>query len=506
MKFFIRSRHQLVRRQLVTKLALLVTLTVVVALVTLGVCFDLFLRDSFLQGTRVRMQHGYQRLSYNLNRIEEALKKGTALAAGTESLIASVELINRYQNKADYNTFLIDEEKKALALELLQRVKISLHSDMALYDQNKELIAFASRQATGYQLGYLTFVQGQPLLLQRLELEREFQRGTLPTGDDIQRIHVSHHSGENGAIGSLTTYVRLGQQLVIKSHHNMIDSVSGQSIGHLEFSHALDSDYFAQFSKDIDIELKHSFDSPFAAQAPTLDTRADVDALNISHTPEQYLGVMKKATISGPVYFTVALDKTLENTLINTQRGQFLLLLLGLTSGVLLFMRFIFQRSLAHPLDQLMVQIRHIKRGNYAASPTLTSGDELEEIGRSINLLAVAVAQREQALEQSRRDEAHRASHDALTGLPNRRFLAQRLTQALSLAQHQQGELALVFLDVDQFKMVNDTLGHAVGDQLLVQIGQRLQDNLRASDALARIGGDEFTVLIDNVTDAAQVT
>jgi diguanylate cyclase (GGDEF)-like protein len=211
---------------------------------------------------------------------------------------------------------------------------------------------------------------------------------------------------------------------------------------------------------------------------------------------------MKKETINSPVYFTVALDKTRENTLVNTQRAQFLLLLLALAGAILLFARFVFKRSLALPLDRLMGQIRQIKEGNYVEFPTLSTGDELEEISQRVNTLAQAVAERESALAQAHRDEQYRASHDVLTDLPNRRFFSSHLAQALSLAKRQQSELALVFMDVDQFKLVNDTLGHATGDQLLTQIGQRLHSRVGETGVLARIGGDEFTVLIENAGSA----
>ena len=492
-------------RQLTTKLALFVTLAVMVAVVALGVYFDVFLRQSFLESTRVRMQHAYQRLAYNLIRIEGDLKEGAAFAARDEQLIASVELINRYQDKSRYSIALIDEEKKMLAQEMLNRVKLSLNSEMALYGQDNELIAFARKQAGIYHLGYVTFVAGQPQLFTRQESAREFQPGVFPADGGIALLHVSYHPSEKSSGDGLTTYLRLGDKLVIRSHQNVFDMRAGRLIAHLELSHVLDAGYFLQFSKDIGIELTQTFASPLAVQVGTLDVGADGQALSVSQTPEQYLGVMKKDTLSSPVYFTVALDKTRENALIDTQRVGLLMWLLTIAAGILLFMRFVFQRSLAQPLEQLMAQIRQVKQGNYTGLQTLATGDELEEVSVSVNTLALAVAQREAALDQARRDEEYRANHDALTGLPSRRYFSQRLSQALSAAQAHHSELALVFMDVDQFKLVNDTLGHAVGDQLLAQIGQRMQRNVRPGDTLARIGGDEFTVLIERVNGTAEV-
>ena len=95
----------------------------------------------------------------------------------------------------------------------------------------------------------------------------------------------------------------------------------------------------------------------------------------------------------------------------------------------------------------------------------------------------------------------HLAQHDPLTELPNRALLSDRLGQALVAAKRDTRRLAVMFIDVDNFKPINDTLGHAVGDRLLQQIAKRLQASLRESDTVARIGGDEFVVLLRNVTD-----
>jgi diguanylate cyclase (GGDEF)-like protein len=88
---------------------------------------------------------------------------------------------------------------------------------------------------------------------------------------------------------------------------------------------------------------------------------------------------------------------------------------------------------------------------------------------------------------------------DELTGLPNRRLLFDRLTQGLARARRESTRLALLFIDLDGFKLVNDNLGHGVGDILLVEVAQRLRARTRGSDTVARIGGDEFSVILDHI-------
>jgi diguanylate cyclase (GGDEF)-like protein len=93
------------------------------------------------------------------------------------------------------------------------------------------------------------------------------------------------------------------------------------------------------------------------------------------------------------------------------------------------------------------------------------------------------------------------ATHDALTGLPNRVMFNQRLTHALAQAQRYGRRLAVLFIDLDRFKIINDTLGHESGDVLLREVAARLTDNLRTTDTVARLGGDEFVVLVEEVAD-----
>jgi diguanylate cyclase (GGDEF)-like protein len=96
----------------------------------------------------------------------------------------------------------------------------------------------------------------------------------------------------------------------------------------------------------------------------------------------------------------------------------------------------------------------------------------------------------------------YQASHDALTGLPNRTFFDDYLSKAIIQAQQAGEKLAIVFLDLDRFKLINDSLGHASGDRLLVEVCQRLRSYLRQGDVVARWGGDEFTMLLRNVDSA----
>ena len=94
----------------------------------------------------------------------------------------------------------------------------------------------------------------------------------------------------------------------------------------------------------------------------------------------------------------------------------------------------------------------------------------------------------------------HSAHHDTVTNLPNRLLLSDRITQAITMARRQHRHLAMIFLDLDRFKYINDSLGHAIGDELLQSVSRRLLASVRASDTVSRLGGDEFVVLLSQIT------
>jgi diguanylate cyclase len=98
---------------------------------------------------------------------------------------------------------------------------------------------------------------------------------------------------------------------------------------------------------------------------------------------------------------------------------------------------------------------------------------------------------------------SHLTQHDVLTDLPNRLMLKDRLAQAISLARRDQQQLAVLFLDLDGFKHINDSLGHSIGDKLLQAVAMRLSNCVRKSDTVSRQGGDEFVILLPEVTHAA---
>lgn len=137
----------------------------------------------------------------------------------------------------------------------------------------------------------------------------------------------------------------------------------------------------------------------------------------------------------------------------------------------------------------------------YRRSVAQPGADDVHFIELLSQLLSIAVEQHEHM-----RRLAFQAHHDALTGLPNRALFADRLQQALELARRAEHRVGVLFIDLDRFKQINDTFGHSVGDALLVQLARRFEACVRASDTLARRGGDEFMLVLPELAEVSQVT
>jgi diguanylate cyclase (GGDEF)-like protein len=185
------------------------------------------------------------------------------------------------------------------------------------------------------------------------------------------------------------------------------------------------------------------------------------------------------------------------------------ILLAGL--GVSFYLAWRIGRQITRPILALTHTVSRIGDGHLDERVEQTGRAELGVLQRGVNHMAVQLqTMQDQMLERIDQATArliYQASHDALTGLINRREFEQRLERTLLSALQQDREHALCYMDLDQFKVINDTCGHAAGDELLRQLALLLKGNLRERDTLARLGGDEFALLLENcsVVDAEEV-
>jgi len=163
---------------------------------------------------------------------------------------------------------------------------------------------------------------------------------------------------------------------------------------------------------------------------------------------------------------------------------------------------YLFTRHIARLLDAT----RRVTQGDFSASIGVGGRDEIGVLAENFNRMAATLAHDAAERNRYQRELEFLAHHDALTQLPNRILLADRLAQAIARMQRAQRLLAIVYLDLDDFKPVNDTLGHKAGDQLLVMVAQRLKEHIRADDTVCRLGGDEFVLLLNDLSTIDECT
>jgi diguanylate cyclase (GGDEF)-like protein len=149
-------------------------------------------------------------------------------------------------------------------------------------------------------------------------------------------------------------------------------------------------------------------------------------------------------------------------------------------------------RSIRRPIKELNKGVDEFSRGNLDHRVPIYRRDELGLVVEMFNRMAAAVQGGQEEL-------AHQAFHDPLTDLPNRDLFKDRVGHALARQARDRKPLAVMFVDLDDFKTVNDSLGHAAGDQLLSWMAERLRQSVRPSDTVARLGGDEFAVLVEEM-------
>jgi len=165
------------------------------------------------------------------------------------------------------------------------------------------------------------------------------------------------------------------------------------------------------------------------------------------------------------------------------------------------------KRLLIRPVSQIIDTAQQVANGNLEAHTNLTHPTgELGELAHHFDNMTAALARRDKEMRASNQYIEYLAHHDELTKLPNRRFLHMRLAQCLDDARSAGEILAVVFIDLDRFRIINDSLGHAAGDMLLVDVAYRLKECVKAKDLVAHLGSDEFVVVLTSLTSPTQAS
>lgn len=188
-----------------------------------------------------------------------------------------------------------------------------------------------------------------------------------------------------------------------------------------------------------------------------------------------------------------------------TRLGERIAQIVVLFSLAALALAIIASRTLTRPLKDMTDAVQLFARERRVSPLPERREDELGLLARSFARMQEEILHQLDELHSGRHALEHLARHDPLTGLPNRRVFFERLDHALANSRRSGKQLAVLFVDLDHFKQLNDTLGHIIGDHALQAVAQLLRSATRASDTVARLGGDEFVILFEALDDPQQV-
>lgn len=383
------------KQSLRNKLSLILMASILTVVGILGLYFDSFLRSNYSAKAQQQITYAFHRFFINLTSIQTDLVQGINFVQDDEAITASVELINTYQDKNNYNAILLDEEKKSIADQLLYRVKLSLNNAIALYDHNYEVIAFVYKTPQGYSLNFISFENNQTFLYSRLENDPDYQQKPLRTYPLIPFHHTFYYPHKKTDNAKLITYHVVNNELVINAHTTLREKGSQTPFSHIEMSRNLGDSYFKSLSEDLNMHIQGSSAPAKRTHATPLNGESDAA---ITDDDKNYLGSVSIQTLNGNFYITAALDKTFQSAVLQKNRATFVSLILLLSLIAVGLLRLLFNRDIASPLKSLMGQVHKIEHQDYSESTVVQTGDELEQISANIQQLAKTVQQREYTL------------------------------------------------------------------------------------------------------------
>lgn len=485
----------MVKLNILNKLSITIIAGIASFAIILGIYFDGYLKEVYFKQTKKKMEQGFSKLAWDVQKIESNLKSGISFVQNDETFIASIDLVNSYQNKNDYNNVLIDEEKKIIASKMLDKVKLSLNDDIALYDKNGELIAFVVKKHEVYNLNFISFENGNPIVYSKNESDLEYSKIKLEENKVLPFNHIGYNQIKDYNSSKIITYHSIDNNIYLKSHLNISDTYTKNIMAHIEMTKVLDKSFFDAISKDIDLQMSIVNIENKNKELISFGDLAFIDKLHIKQSDKNYFSQIHIKTIDGSTCIEAILDKQILTQALNENRVKIFFIIIVIALIMLVAVRTLFDRLLGYPFSVLMHQINKIEQHDYSDTKILQSNDELQAISQNVNNLALALNEREKQLKIINDDLRYFSNHDSLTGLPNRRYFIDELEKSINDAKTNFSNIALFFIDLDHFKNINDTLGHNVGDELLQLVSGRLLNILSSSATLARLGGDEFVVL-----------
>ncbi|MEN8303929.1 MAG: GGDEF domain-containing protein, partial [Campylobacterota bacterium] len=481
------------------KLIIYTLLFVIFAVLSVGYITNKSIENHFYMDVQSKFRESFRILSTELKNTGKQIYNTADLISNNENIIASMSLIKNYEDINNYNSILFDEEKKRVVNILTLKGKYSQSNSLSIYDSYGKLVAFVKKVKGRYLTFYVSYKDSKrvfyskeinELSYKREELSREIKTelnnlnsSTLVNKRDegivyevdkkILKLEVKRAISRNLSNG---TKELLGYTKSIKyfSPKDISDSLNPQMLASYSMYDKKESDslllnspiLFSQFSSS---ELQVHNKGDFFFTSALIPLKKGALLLKLSTNKKE---------------FEETLSKNKKDLIIL----MFMIMLIAITISLL-----ILNKMISTPLKELLNGINTLSMGDYKHKMYIKSNDELGLISTQFNNMAEEISKREEELDNL-------AHYDSLTKTPNRTMFMETLNKAISRAKRLDNKLAVLFLDLDDFKSINDSLGHNVGDELLIQFSKNLSHALRENDMLSRIGGDEFNILIEDLS------
>jgi diguanylate cyclase (GGDEF)-like protein len=226
------------------------------------------------------------------------------------------------------------------------------------------------------------------------------------------------------------------------------------------------------------------------------------DSTPAFHTPSQAFAFVRSpfGLVDGNRFIVLGLGRSMTDVLASANAlGRQIVRMVLISSLFAILLAILFARALARPLRALAHAATNVFDDAGCEGLPILRSDEIGVVARCFDGMRVEIRSQMNSLHAKQQQLTHLAGHDTLTGLPNRMRFMEQLDASILKASASGEKLAVVFVDLDGFKQINDRLGHSAGDRTLVVVAQRLRAALRETDIVARLGGDEFILLIDGI-------
>lgn len=468
------------------------------AMLTIGLISDKYLINYLHKDAKQKLYEAFSNTSEELKNIEKGLIESLYFIAENDSIIASLNLIKNYEDINNYNHNIFDEEKKRIINILTLEGKYSASDHIAIYNTNRQLVAYVARGERTHVIGFVSYQNGKPVYNSKKD-KNEYSISSKPEYIEIE-LEDSFNNNTFSTKNSSVIYEKRNNRLNLKSEQRIIRKYSqskSETIGYIQTSRNLSIIELNSLTKNVSLNYYFRNDMPKdftqLKKSPLLFSEYNPSELYLDSDKNHFFSGVLLALEDNSLLLTAHIDKTELLQALTQSRKILIITVLTIIVGVILITLILLNKMISIPLKKLLNGIDIISKGNYQHTISINSNDELGVISKQFNSMAKKIDKRESELDEL-------AHIDVLTQVPNRTMFLESLEHAIGRASRNKSKLAIYFLDLDSFKTINDILGHDVGDKVLVEIAKNVSKALRKNDLLARIGGDEFNIFIEDLS------